>query len=674
MRLRWRWLVPVALLVVAFHVSPFGEALDRAVYDFASRHPLSRPAVPPKSAIVLVDETTMSAASELGQRWPFPRTTFAGLIAALDRAGAAKIIFDFTFFEQSDRAEFDLILAGIAAGTPSVVLGRTEKRPPVFWSDSFIATHPALFRQPRAGGVDFHPDEDGVARLYRVRGSLAALAFDPPSEASGGLLRWHGGLAELKARKEVPVLSAAPFLIRGREILQRILPNAPNLSPEELGSALAAQPALDDPAFSLIRGRTVFVGANAAGTFDVKPTPVGKLEPGTLVHWTAWANLAGSGFVQPVPRLTSLGLGVLGGLLIVGVARLRAGVALPAIAAFGFSLVVFGAAYAGTSIGTYLPPATPILAAVLTLLGFAVESFWTEQRRKQEIQAMFGSYVDPEVVSLLVRDPEAIRLGGERREATVMFSDLAGFTDLSEKIPAEELLGIINLYLEKMSDCVLEHHAYVDKYIGDAVMAVFGAPQPTKDHAIDACRSAIAARRVLDRINEELARTHGHTLSMRIGINTGEMIVGNLGSERKRNYTVLGDAVNLASRLEAANKEFGTDVLLGERTARAVQEHFATRPLTRLRVKGKLQAVEVHELITGIDDLTPAQRDFLAAYREGYGQHARREFGAAVAAFTRAQALAPDDIVTAELLRTATKFAHTPPSPDWEPILTLETK
>jgi adenylate cyclase len=275
---------------------------------------------------------------------------------------------------------------------------------------------------------------------------------------------------------------------------------------------------------------------------------------------------------------------------------------------------------------------------------------------------------------LLVRNPDAIRLGGERREATVYFSDLAGFTDLSEKIPAEQLVEIVNLYLQEMSDCLMGYGAYIDKYIGDAVMAVFGAPQPTTDHAVNACRSALGARRVLARMNEQLVRTHGQTLRMRIGINTGEMVVGNVGSERKRNYTVLGDAVNLASRLEAANKEFGTDILLGERTASAVHGHFATRPLTRLRVKGKLQAVEVHELLGAPADLTAAQREFLAAYLAGYQLHAARDFSMAAEAFSRAHAIVPDDRVTAELLRCATKFAHTPPSENWEPVLTLETK
>ncbi|MGH7959840.1 MAG: adenylate/guanylate cyclase domain-containing protein, partial [Opitutaceae bacterium] len=422
---------------------------------------------------------------------------------------------------------------------------------------------------------------------YTVPGSLAALAFNPPATVAGGLLRWRGSLQDLITSGGLPVLSAVRFIVRGNELIRRMTAASPGLTPDELARALAAEPPLaDDPAFTAMCGRTVFVGANASGIYDVKPTPVGKFEPGTLIHRTAWANLAGGGFIRLLPRATALGLAVAGSLLIIGAGRFRPGVTLAGLVTAGFCIVVLAGAYAAMSFGWFLPPATAIVAATLTLLGVAVESFWTEQRRKREIQTMFGSYVDPAVVELLLRDPEAIRLGGERRDATVYFSDLVGFTDLAEKIPAEQLVAITNMYLQEMSDCLIGYGAYIDKYIGDAVMAVFGAPQATTDHALAGCRGALAARGVLAQINERLAGTQRRPLRMRIGINTGEMIVGNVGSARKRNYTVLGDAVNLASRLEAANKEFGTEILLGERTARAVADEFVTRPLTRLRVKG----------------------------------------------------------------------------------------
>jgi adenylate cyclase len=165
----------------------------------------------------------------------------------------------------------------------------------------------------------------------------------------------------------------------------------------------------------------------------------------------------------------------------------------------GLVVLLAGGAYALLSAGWFFAPATPTVAALFTLLGIAAESFWTERRRKAEIQAMFGAYVDPGVVAQLVRDPGSIRLGGERREATVFFSDLAGFTDLSEKLRdrPELMVEIVNAYLDETSECLLNHGAYVDKYIGDAVMAVFGVPAALPDHALAACRAALEAQRLL---------------------------------------------------------------------------------------------------------------------------------------------------------------------------------
>lgn len=673
--LRRAWLLPAAGLVLVFHFSPFGAALDRAWFDAVSRRPWRAPPLPPDSALVLVDRQTMDVLGRepYAMRWPFPRAAFAALIAALDRAGAERIVVDFTFLDQSESAEQDLLLAATAAAARQTVLGRTAQQGPVFWDDNFLRAHPGFFAQSRAGNTEFLPDRDGVARAYPARGSLAAAALASPPDDPGGLLRWHGGLKQIEARG-VPLIPAAHFILAGLPIVDRLSRAAPDFSPEGFARALASEPRLSGGASDLVRGRTVFVGTNVSGTFDVKPMPVGELEPGVLLHWTAWTNLVAGGFITAAPRGVSLALAALAAAGLLALADRRPGITWPAWSAIGFGVLLLPVAYAGLSAGWFFAPATPIMAAGLTLLGVVAENFWAEQRRKREIQALFGAYVDPAVVDRLVRDPAAIRLGGEKREATVYFSDLAGFTDLSEQLPPEQLMEIVNLYLQEMSECLLDHGAYIDKYIGDAVMAVFGAPQPRSDHAAAACAGALAAQQVLDRINARLVPLHGHRLAMRIGINTGEMLVGNLGSARKKNYTVLGDAVNLASRLEGANKEFGTRILLGETTARAVAGRFATRPLTRLRVKGKQTAVEVHELVGEPDRLTPAQRDFLAAYHEGYAHFTARRFGEAEAAFARARPAAPEDAVTIALHSQARMFKVNPPGADWEPVLTLETK
>ncbi len=671
--LRWTWLLPVTLLLIAFHFSPFRPALDRAFFDLSSRHPLRPPPLPADSALVLIDEATLRALSPQGVRWPFPRGIFAQLVAGLRQAGASRIVLDFTFLEESAAGDQDLLLAAVTAATPSVVLARTPERGPVFWSAAFTAAHPRFFPTSRTGSADFLSDGDGVVRRYAARGSLAAAALDSPGADAGGLVRWLGRLEQLTA-KGVPVLSARPFIEAGGPIIQRLIAAAPDLETAPIALALAAEPGLTGPAADLVRGRTVFIGANASGTFDLKSLPVGQLEPGVLLHWTAWANLRSGGFIRPLPNWGALLLAAAAGGLLGLLAARWPGLTAPTAGAAGLALGLMAAAYAALGAGWFFPPATPLAATGLMLLGVVAENFWQEQRRKREIQTMFGAYVDPGVVARLVRDPAAIRLGGEKRLATVYFSDLAGFTDLAEKLPPEQLLQIVNRYLQEMSECLLDHGAYIDKYIGDAVMAVFGAPAPDADHAAAACTGALAAQQVLVRINADLRATVGHTLSMRIGINTGEMLVGNLGSERKKNYTVLGDAVNLASRLEGANKEFGTQIMLGENTARAVAGRFALRPLTRLRVKGKQTAVEVYELVGRPADLSPGQQAFLAAYGSGYAHFNARRFADAAVDFDRALTAAPADDLTRELLAQSRSLAAQPPPADWEPIVTLKSK
>lgn len=674
---RWSWLLPASVLLLAFHLSPVGTALDRAFFDAASRRPLRTPPLPAqKSALVLVNDDTLAILGRdpHAQRWPLSRNYFAALVAGLDRAGAERIVVDFTFFDVSHDAMHDALLAGVAAGSPRVVLARTARQPPVFWDAGYVRAHPAFFQRPRTGLVEFPADVDGVARFYPAANSLAAAAAGEADFGPDGLIRWHGTLKQIESRG-VPVVPAAHFIIAGLPIVDRLCVAAPDLTPEGLAAALAAEPLLTGAAADSVRGRTVFVGANAAGTFDLKPFPVGQVEPGVLIHWTAWANLATGGFIRPVSRGIALLVAAgLGAALLGAAARLR-GLAAPAALAAAFAGLGLAGAYTALSFGWFLPPSSLVAACGLALLGVVAERYWRERARKREIQAMFGAYVDPTVVANLVRNPASLRLGGERREATVFFSDLAGFTDLSEKLrdEPERMVEIVNAYLEDTSECLHRQGAYVDKYIGDAVMAVFGVPAALPDHALAACRAALAAQRALDNINTRYAAT-GVALAVRIGLNTGEMIVGNLGSSRKKNYTVMGDAVNLASRLEGANKEFGTGILLGETTARAVAGRMATRPLTRLRVKGKLQAIEVHELVGDPAELTVAQRAFLDTYLPAYAAFAARRFADAAADFGRALAARPEDAVTAELLRQAQQFSIHPPPADWEPVLTLHSK
>ncbi len=664
----------VALLLL--HLAGGLATLDRAWFDLLQRRFAARAPLPADTAIVLIDEQSLRAlgSEPYAMRWPWPRAAFAGLLAGLHRAGAATIAVDLLFLEHGEAAEQDLLLGALAAGVPGVVLAATGERTPVFWDEDFRAAHAPLFADRRRWGlVDSRPDRDGVIRGYRLGGSLAEAAAGATRPAETVFPRWRGGLEELRGRG-VPLVPAAPFVAAGLALVDEATMRAPGLEPAALLAALEARPRPDGAVFDLVRGRTVFVGANAAGTFDEKATPVGAPEPGVLVHWSAYSSLGDDGFIRPAPSPVAPLLLILVVAAVTFAGWRGAGLGRPALVAGAAVGALGGAGAAAFLLGAWIPPASPALGAAAAFTVVAVEGFRRERARKLEIQGWFGAYVSPAVVRRLVEDPEALRLGGERREVTVFFADIAGFTTLSERLEPERLVAVVNLALDRFSDHLFEERGYIDKYIGDAIMAVFGSPEPLERHALAACRAALGIRRGLVALNEELEPAHGVRLGVRIGINTGEAVVGNVGSERKKNFTVLGDTVNLASRLEGANKEFGTVILLGPETARAVGDALATRPLARLRVKGKSRAVEVHELLGETVAADSDEARFLGHYRTGYAAYCARRFEEALGAFERAAILRPDDPTTARHLGEARRLSRTPPPPEWEPVLSLDSK
>jgi adenylate cyclase len=679
------WQINLALagaglaILLVFHLSDRSQYLDWAMFDWAEQHPWRQPPVPTNSAFVLVDEASLMAMSRdpYATKWPWPRTMFAAMIAALHQAGAKRVVMDFDFLEPSEDEVNDATLAAYAAACPEVILGGLKDRGPVFWGGDFGQANAKLRLEERVGLTEANFDKDNVMRVYPWPDSLAqrasgSLAKSP--SAAPQLLRWYGGLDTLQD-EGVPILPADQFV---RPFLETVNATHPKYTPDAMAAELARMPELHDSVLKKVRGKVVFVGVSAAGTYssanDLVATPVGAQVPGVLVHWTAWANATGGGFIRVVPRWLLLGLAIALGAMIFLVGWQWPRLGLTAALAAALATAAFGVSYFGLSWGLWMAPASPLAGAGLGLLCITSRNFLREQNRKREIQAIFGSYVSPAVVTQLLRDPDSIKLGGEKRDITVFFSDIVGFTDLSEKMDPERLVWLVNYYFNEMSPLLIDAGGYLDKYIGDALMGVFGSPESLENHALAACRVAIACRDRLPHVNLEIEKREGVKLAARIGINTGSMVVGNLGSERKKNYTVIGDAVNLASRLEGANKEFGTSILIGEETERRVRDQVVTRPIARLRVKGRQQAVQVHELIDWPTKLDDTRRAFLAAYGEGYARFMGKEFSAAAAAFDRARAIAPADYMAVKYFDWATAMMEKPLPDDWQGIYHMEAK
>lgn len=668
-------------LVALLWLAGVTERIDRAWFDLLQRKLADQAPVPADTAIVLIDEESMKAmgSEAYGMRWPWPRGAFASLVAGLHRAGARRIVADLIFFENSTDQEQDLLLAGTAAGLTEVTLGASRNprngitQLPVIWPPRFREAHAGLFTgRTRWGFVNSLPDDDTVIRRYLRNDSLVEAALQRPPSGQPPvpeLLRWRGSLADLR-RRGVPVLAAYPFVQAGMGMLG----DGTVFGPAELAALVDAAPEPEGEHFRAVRGRTVFVGVNAAGTFDAVATPCGAPEPGVITHWTAYANFTSGDFLTDTGARTSLAALLLCVVLVGAYGRKGVGLLAPGLAAGIPAVLLVGGSAAFFNFSLWFAPSLPVLGSAAAFSAVAVQSFRLERARKREIQGWFGTYVSPAVVKQLVQDPDSLKLGGDRRELTVYFSDIANFTTHSEKLPADRLVALINLYLEDLSEAVLQHGCYLDKYIGDAIMAVFGSPELLDNHALAACRAALDSRRRLAALNDRIEREFGLRLDARIGINTGEMIVGNVGSAKKRNYTVLGDAVNLASRLEGANKEFGTAILLGPLTAARVADAMLTRPVGLLRVKGKEQAVAVYELIGELERTDEKDHQFVASFVEGYEAFCARKFGRAIRAMEEAAYLRPDDPLTTRYLSEARRWASTPPPAEWEPILKLESK
>jgi class 3 adenylate cyclase len=400
---------------------------------------------------------------------------------------------------------------------------------------------------------------------------------------------------------------------------------------------------------------------------DGRFAPVVRNEiPGVYIHATAINNLLRG------DSLAELGLaGQLLTLLVFATGAVVTTMLAPLLAAFA---AVIAAALAWAAATTALlqasfvvPLFAPPLAAVLALGGAIAYRFLVSDRDQRLLRRSFALYLAPALVDRVLDRPP--QLGGEERQATFFFSDLAGFTTISEALSANELVVLMNTYLTAMTDIIEAHGGMVDKYIGDAIAAVFGAPLDDPDHALNAVKAALACEAKLVELNQQEPAFRGHVVRQRIGINSGPALAGNIGSQRRFNYTVMGDAVNVAARLEGVNKVYGTHILAAETTVAAIGGRILFREIDRVRVVGRGNPLAIYEpLALGAGEA--AQRARATAQEAALAAWRRRDFAAAAELF----GAAADDPVAERFAKRARAFLAAPPPPDWEPVTNLETK
>jgi len=424
------------------------------------------------------------------------------------------------------------------------------------------------------------------------------------------------------------------------------------------------------------QGKAVLVGATATGLYDQKVTPLSKALPGVEKHANVVENIIHASFLERADWMTFLDL------FFVLLFGLGSGVVLPRLPKLWgplFSLVLLGGYFyfAYVMFAKYrmwLNLIYPSFSIVLCFVGVISYRFMTEEREKRKVKGAFQQYLNPSVVNEVLKNPQMLKLGGEKRELTVLFSDIRGFTSVSEKLEPEALVHLLNEYLTAMTDLILAKDGLLDKYMGDAIMAVFGAPIPQPDHAHRACTVALDMLSELKRLQARWKEQNIPVFDIGVGVNTGPMVVGNMGSSKRFDYTVTGDSVNLGSRLEGANKQYHTNVIISEFTCNVIKGAFHVRELDSVRVVGKKMPVRIFELRGKSDGQGNQEGEFLQVYTEGMGCYRDRQWERSVELFTKALGIYPTDSVCKLYIERCKDLIVDSPPADWDGVFEMKTK
>jgi adenylate cyclase len=628
-------------------------ALDRAelwLYDWRMRAIADPFGVHPDIAMVLIDDQTIRDAEPFFGRWPWPRVAHTYLFNFLSRGPAKVVAFDVGIWEN------DVTTHRIGESTWSgadsdgaLVEAVRQAGNVVLLAD---ATHAAVAEQVHAPTAwpdpgyrlqgELAPRPTLIPPLQGLTGAAAALGHNflavdpdgparrmPPFVTVGGRhvpsLGIAAALAAGGVRPDEIALVDRTLTVRDRRVPLvpgRVTdPVDPNVAHDQLAmmvrwhapaneasyptysanALIAAEDALLrgatpelDPA--VFRDKIVFIGVTAAGTHDVFQTSFGSGGmPGSQLHATMADNLLSGRFIAPAPGWMRI-------LSVIALAVLVAALAIVLSYTVGaVATVVLGALLAWGSVvlfrdGTWVNVAQPGASMALALFAGTAYRYFVEDRQKRVVQKLFGRYVSKDVYDQLLEHPERAELGGARRDMTVLFSDIRGFTTVTEKGNPEELVAQLNEYFSRMVAIVFRHRGTVDKFVGDMVMALFGAPLDDEAHAEHAVQAAVEMVRELGELNRAWAAAGRPTLDIGIGVNSGEMIAGNIGSSSIMSYTVIGDNVNLGSRLESLNKNYDSRIIISEATRARLKTAYDIRPLGDVVVKGKTRPVEIFQV------------------------------------------------------------------------------
>lgn len=624
---------------------------------------------PEEIVIVAIDESSFAA---LGMQWPWPRKIHAELLENLYRAGAAAVAFDVIFGEASS-PEDDNALKDAVKNHPETVLASNIQTIISRGYTQQVITDPNQAisdDDTRKGLANLPLDNDGfIRRLSCGDSGMNSIAIEVSDAfCTGTGCRISSDLTESDFPGNAEINFAGP---------------AGSIKTVSYYQALEPEKYLPKDFFRKKLVITGFAtGVNTVGKDkgqDSYPVPFTRLNGGYMsgaeIHANAAASIIKESWIKKAsPEIMSIA-GIITGALSGSVLFLLGPVPSFIFILSGIIASLSAAFMLFTGKNINIPLTFIVLPQISSYVADLAFDYWHTHKEKKIITSAFSTYLSPALLDRLVRHPESLKPGGESVEATVMFIDFADFTSLSEKTPPDRLLELLNSYLEIFTDIIFKWDGMIDKFIGDAVMAVWGVPVKTTDHAVKACRAAIEISEAVKKKNrnEESCKNRNEPeIRIRIGINTGLMTAGNVGGIRHFNYTVIGDSVNTASRLEGINKVYGTTIIAGQNTVEQTGGIFPTRLLDFVKVKGKEIPMEIYELKTSGREQSENEKNAEALFQQARKLYSQRKWDDATAILRKASAINPDDMVYSVYLKRCEKFRVKPPHDRWEGAVALE--
>ena len=504
---------------------------------------------------------------------------------------------------------------------------------------------------------------DSVKILNNETGNIE---YELPITSNGELLINYRG-----SRMSIPHVSISDVLNNSETIeVQQIDFN--NKDKDTLGEVVETSTVNKKDWF---KDKILIVGATASAVYDLRVTPFDENLPGPETHLNVIDNLVRKDFFK---SYKDEDLNMLFSLFFIGILVSIVISYLGAVSGFFTTIVMLVSVlivdkYIFFLNGWIITIIFPLFLILFLYLFMTFYKYFTEERSKKELRGTFSKYVSPSIVDEILKDPENLELGGKKQNMTVLFSDIRGFTTISEMLDPKALSELLNSYLTPMTELVFEHKGTLDKYMGDAVMAFFGAPVQYPDHAAHACRCALSHIKKLKELQIEYEKQGLPQIDIGIGINTGEMSVGNMGSETVRSYTVMGDAVNLGSRLEGINKEYGTRIIISEFTYQDVKDNFICREIDWVRVKGKNKPVKIFELIDE-GSTSVENTKMLKHFNKGFELYHQKMWTESIEQFNLALNYVPEDVPSKLYIKRCESFIKQPPPEDWDGVYVMTTK